>query len=218
MDFPKGFHQEVIESRESTSDIDFSVDSVKNRVDVSPLISGGSNFKTHTLVVKSSSKIIYRPSLGGALFVLLFVVIGIGIVTYQMINDSGLMSDPTISNFMLLSIGLIFTILGGVFCYFIFKPRVFDKQTGYYYKNYTFKLHEKDLKHQFRLRSIIAVQIIGETIKSDDGSYGSFELNLVLEDHSRRNVVDHGNLRSIIDDAHILSDFLNVPIWHAESN
>ena len=41
---------------------------------------------------------------------------------------------------------------------------------------------------------------------------------LVLEDGTRRNVVDHGSLKTIIDDAHIVSEFLNVPIWHAESN
>lgn len=65
------------------------------------------------------------------------------------------------------------------------------------------------------LKSIVAIQIIGEHVPTDDGSYKSFELNLVLEDSSRKNVVDHGNLKSIISDAEILSDFLNIPIWHA---
>ncbi|WP_092447345.1 hypothetical protein [Winogradskyella sediminis] len=68
------------------------------------------------------------------------------------------------------------------------------------------------------MKSIVAIQIIGEYVQSDDGSYKSFELNLVLDDASRRNVVDHGNLKSIIKDAEMLSAFLNIPIWHAGSN
>ena len=30
-------------------------------------------------------------------------------------------------------------------------------------------------------------------------------------------MIDHGNLKSLIRDAEWLSEFLNVPIWHAES-
>lgn len=103
----------------------------------------------------------------------------------------------------------------------IYKPRIFDKQQGLYYATYQFKLHKsrrQQTKDYLSLKSIVAIQIIGEYVQSDDGSYKSFELNLVLDDASRRNVVDHGNLKSIIKDAEMLSAFLNIPIWHAGSN
>ena len=74
------------------------------------------------------------------------------------------------------------------------------------------------LKHQFPLAKIVALQIIGEHIRDEDGSFNSFELNLVLTDNSRRNVIDHINLKAIIKDAKDLSNFLNVPIWHATSH
>ncbi len=99
-------------------------------------------------------------------------------------------------------------------------PRVFDKQLGLYYRSYKMDLHisKKDSKNQILLKSIVAIQIIGEHVSSDDGSYKSFELNLVLDDSTRKNVIDHGSLKTIIDDAHVLSEFLNVPIWHSKSN
>ena len=105
--------------------------------------------------------------------------------------------------------------------YHFYMPCVFDKQLGIFYKSYTFKLHEANRKQRdnyIPLKSIVAIQIIGEHVRSDDGSYKSFELNLVLEDNTRKNVIDHGNLKSIIDDAHMLSEFLDVPIWHANSS
>ncbi len=39
-----------------------------------------------------------------------------------------------------------------------------------------------------------------------------------MDDGERFNVVDHGNLKSLIRDAEWLSEFLNLPIWHAESS
>jgi hypothetical protein len=190
----------------------------KKDIDVSPLKPGGSNFKTHVLVSKSSSQLRYRPSIGGALFVFVFFSIGLGFVIYNLAFDSGLMDNPSFFNFFGLSFGLIFTFTGIYMTFYLFKPRVFDKQIGYYYKKYSFKPNSKNLKNQLRLSTIVALQIIGETIRDEDGSYGSFELNLVLEDGTRRNVVDHGNLKSIIDDAHVLSEFLDIPIWHAETH
>ena len=46
-------------------------------------------------------------------------------------------------------------------------------------------------------------------------SYYSYELNLVLEDGSRVNVVDQGNLKRLRSDAQTLSRFLDKPVWDA---
>ncbi len=46
-------------------------------------------------------------------------------------------------------------------------------------------------------------------------SYYSYELNLVLDDGSRINVVDHGNLDRLRGDAQTLSRFLDKPVWDA---
>ena len=65
------------------------------------------------------------------------------------------------------------------------------------------------------LETIHALQLISEWVSSDDGGYHSFELNLILKDGGRLNVVDHGGQDRIREDAKVLSDFLNVPVWDA---
>ncbi len=59
-----------------------------------------------------------------------------------------------------------------------------------------------------------ALQLISEYV-SGKSSYYSYELNLVLDDGSRINVVDHGNLAAIREDAGKLALFLAKPLWDA---
>jgi hypothetical protein len=220
MDLPEGYHREVIEARESSEAIDFTDSRVEIVADTKPLNSGGASFKTHKLVKISSSKLAYRPTFFNVLFCSTFFIIGLSVIAFYVFAYFQLLSIPYPKSWFMLIFGSIFSLVGGYFCYTSFMPRVFDKQLGIYYKTYTFNFHSTriDSKSQITLKSIIAIQIIGEHIKSKDGSYKSFELNLVLDDKSRRNVVDHGNIKSIVDDAHVLRDFLNVPIWHEKTH
>lgn len=98
----------------------------------------------------------------------------------------------------------------------------FNKSKNLYHKSYskneTNRNTKKIQKNQIPLSEIIAIQIIGELVRGKNKSYNSFELNLVLTDNTRRNVIDHGNLKSIISDAERLSHFLNIPIWHSTSH
>ena len=48
-------------------------------------------------------------------------------------------------------------------------------------------------------------------ISGSKSSYYSYELNLVLHDGSRINVVDQGNLKRLRSDANTLSQFLESP-------
>ena len=60
-----------------------------------------------------------------------------------------------------------------------------------------------------------ALQLLPELVRGDKSSYYSYELNLVLSDGTRRNVVDHGSLAKLREDAAQLSARLNLPIWDA---
>ena len=77
------------------------------------------------------------------------------------------------------------------------------------------------LKHFAELEKVHALQIIAELCsnKTERGrrtkTYHSYELNLVLEDGKRINVVDHGDQDSLREDAGTLSAFLGKPIWDA---
>lgn len=208
-----------LNTKTSVSGIDFTNASLKESVAKTPLKSGGASFKTHTLVKESSSKLIYKPSIAMALFAFVFLAVGLAVVFFSANKLINSIDYDSKAEFISLFFGLIFTTAGVLMFYFFYMPRVFDKQHNLYYKTHKFKLHynkSKKWSTYIPLKNIRALQIIGETISSDNGNYNSFELNLVLEDGSRKNVVDHGSLKTIIDDAHVISEFLNVPIWHAK--
>ena len=46
-----------------------------------------------------------------------------------------------------------------------------------------------------------------------NSSFTSYEINLILKDWSRINVIDHWNKNAILEDAKILWDFLRVRVW-----
>ena len=216
MNLPKKNNQKVIKGNQSNS-TDYK-EELKSIVSTSPLIYGGASFKTNVLIESSSSKLVYKPTIGTAIFCFIFLAVGLGVLYFNTIHLFN--ADSSIKNFnwFLIIFGLIFSTAGGVMFYKFYKPRVFDKQLGIYYKAYRPNIsYNRNSINVIPLKSISALQIIGEHVKSDKGSYKSFELNLVLSDGSRKNVVDHGNLKSIINDAEILSSFLNIPIWHAGS-
>ena len=62
-------------------------------------------------------------------------------------------------------------------------------------------------------REIHAIQLISEHVSGNKSSYYSYELNLVSRDGVRTNVVDHGKLDQVREDAKTLAEFLEVPVW-----
>lgn len=199
-------------------EINAELDDLRYKVETSPLKGGGASFKTNVLIKESSSRFVYKPSRGVALFNFLFLAIGLGVLFFGIspLFKNGF--DFAAIEWFLIIFGLLFAGAGALMFYFFYMPRVFDKQLGIYYKAYKADIHhiKKDTKKKYiPLKSIIAIQLIGENVRSDKGSYNSFELNLVLDDGTRKNVVDHGSLKTIISDAEELSAFLNIPIWHA---
>ena len=66
------------------------------------------------------------------------------------------------------------------------------------------------------LAEIYALQILKEYVQSDKGGYYSYEMNLVLADASRINVVDHGDVKRIRREAAMLAAVLDmIPVWDA---
>jgi len=84
------------------------------------------------------------------------------------------------------------------------------------------RLEKEALKDYIDLADVYAIQLIKEYVPGSSGTdsrsspYYSYELNLVLKDGERMNVVDHGNLTRIRADAIKLGEFLgNLPVWDA---
>ena len=118
-----------------------------------------------------------------------------------------------------LSIGFVFSIAGGCMLYFGTAPIVFDKREGRFWKGRRAPDEVFDrtvIKHLAALEEIHALQLISEQCSNSDGpSYRSYELNLVLKNGRRINVVDHGDQNKLREDAETLSAFLEVPTWDA---
>jgi hypothetical protein len=194
-------------------------DEVAMKTEWSPLKGGGSNFQTHKLVVMNYNRFEFKSTLGAKIFSFIFLTVGIAMPILfgrEMIYE---IRDLYQSEFLfILLFGLVFTTVGGWLFYSFAKPVIFDKTLGLYWKGWNKPKHYMAKMEEgisSRIGDIYALQIIPELIRSDNKSYVSYELNLVLEDGSRMNVVDHGSPEKIRDDAKKLAEFLDVSIWDA---
>ena len=176
----------------------------------SPLNKGGSGGRTRKLVFRGTHKIEFSPTALGLFFPVLFFVAGIFLI-HAAIRSS---SPFTIGG---LIFGIVTLGVGGVFLYFVMTKSVFDKASGVFYKTHR-KINSKGnlefTPQREPLDQIHALQLVGESVRLENRSaFMSYELNLVLGSGKRINIADHGNLDAIRQDARILSEFLEKPLW-----
>ncbi len=179
-----------------------------------PLKPGGANFKTNALVKVSPSVYRYQLSTGGKLFIGLFGTIGI--VAFLFGLNMTIQSDISTGFFPML-FGSIFTLVAYITYRSMGTPKVFDSSLGFFWighKQPGFSGDQKtDSNHLIYFSEIKALQILSERVRSKNGSYYSYEINLVMKDASRFNVVDHGSYTQIRVDAELLSEMMAIPIW-----
>lgn len=192
-------------------------DPLAETVEWAPHKRGGSSFHTHRLAAVDSHRLEFRPTLGAKLFAGIFIAAGIGFPLFFYFAGFGSEESGWAVLFVWL-FGLIFAGVGGGIYYMMNKPRVFDKLTGMYWRghkkpDYIYK--PEGARHAAMLGRIHAIQLLREYVKSDKTSYYSYELNLVLNDGRRINVIDHGKKSEIVNDARTLGEFLGVPVWNA---
>jgi len=201
--------------KKSTFDLSVFDDPLASKTSWTPAYSGGANFKTRTLKKISQSELHFVASTGAKFFGLAFLLFPfffliIGFSTTEKMEFSLDLLGFVIVPFAFLCLG-----------FFIYrkysKPIIFNMQSGYFYKgkkNKELSLNPKENKDTFKLEKIKALQLLSEYIRGNKSSYTSYEINLVFEDGSRYNVVDHGHRSSIEKDAITLSNFLGVPLWN----
>jgi hypothetical protein len=192
-------------------------DPVARKTEWSPKKAGGASFRTHRLETPSVTRMEFRLTLGAKLFCWLFVGMGGGI-PLVIISRTMQAGTDFMSILPVPCIGIVFVGVGLGMLHFMGKPRVFDKASGRYWKG------EKDpnrtgpqleAEDSLALSDIYALQLLSEYVRGDKSSYYSHELNLVLENGRRVNVIDHGKLTSLREDAGTLAGFLAVPVWDA---
>jgi len=179
---------------------------------------GGTNFRTHRLVrhPHRPERIEFKATVGLKLFCLVFVVIGIAAGTIAPAVMAGRGDVPPIALLIPIGVSLVFIVVATVIYRLAARPRVFDKSVKYFWlgrktPEVVFAAETSD--KWVLLDDIHAVQIVREFCRSDKSSYTSYELNLVLHDGRRMNVVDHGNQAALQADAREVAAFLGVPVW-----
>ena len=113
--------------------------------------------------------------------------------------------------------GLAFAAAGAGIYYLVSRPRVFDMDVLWYWKGRK-PLDEAEVKQRRNaalLEQVHAIQLLRELCSGESSNYYSYELNLVMHDGSRTNVIDHGKLDCIKQDAHRLAAFIGVSVWDA---
>jgi len=181
-----------------------------------PLRSGGSNFRTHRLVEKGYHRFEFKSTIFALVFYLIFFLVGSGLLGFALYSEFLNSFQLEESSLILSAIGIVFFLVGLGLIISGTKPIVFDKMSGYFWKGRTSPNQNIEYSKPelfTHLNEIHALQIIQERVSSDKSSYYSYELNLVLRDGQRKNVIDHGNLDRLQEDAQKISEFLNKPLW-----
>lgn len=198
-------------------------DSVAARTQWGPAKSGGASFGTHKVVRVDPQRLEFRPTGGALAFYGIFLGGGLVVlVVTPLIGVSGIVDIPDdvpLAIFIASALsGLVCAVAGALLLRSGSAPIVFDKRRGAYWRGRVAP-HELSNRHGHKetaaLDEVRALQVISERCTSKDSSYYSYELNLVLDDATRINVVDHGNIDSLREDAEALGSFLDVPVWDA---
>lgn len=183
-------------------------------LDWTPLKGGGSNYRTKKFKMVSDKKVIFEPTKLNYIFPIIFC--GMPLLFVSIIASSG--ERPPFFVYLML---LLFFSIGIAVGYFLLQPVTFDFERNIFYKGY------KPSGRVVNLSEVKGIQIINEyvvsTSTSSNGSrntsrFYSYEINLVLTDGRRVNVVDHGDKNSIIEDTKSLARLLNVPVYTQDNN
>lgn len=195
-------------------------DPVALQAEWSPARGGGANFRTHKLVTLHADRLEFQAALGAKLFCAIFALVGIIVpcgFLFAMLINREFAADIGVIVIVPVLMGLAFLAVGAALFYCGTAPIVFDRYRGYFWKGRKAPNEVLDisaLTDACRLGDIHAVQLISE-LCSGKSSYYSYEMNLVLHDGRRYNVVDHGDQDKIRADAQAVAAFLNVPVWDA---
>jgi hypothetical protein len=194
-------------------------DPVAEQTSWMPAKGGGANFRTRKLVTVTPNRIEFRASMGAKIFFGSFLLGGIGVAVgvsaFHFSTGTFPFSPDTV---LPLFAGIGFAVVGGCLLYFGTAPIVFDKSRGFFWKGRKARegvFDSNSLKHFAGLEDIHALQLISEYCRGSKRSYYSYELNLVLRNGRRINVMDHGDCEKLREDAQTLSQFLERPVWDA---
>ena len=187
----------LFQDKREILDLESFEDELAFRISWDPLVGGGTNFCTHRLQKTSglmNNSIEFKPTFIAYLVSISFAVLGLIAILSSGSSGSGALIALAPLGFGLWSLRDLVKQKSS----FSSSSRVFCKNT----KSCGFD-------------NICAIQLLREYVSGNKNSYYSYELNLVCINGERINIVDHGALHAIREDASILADYLSIPVWDA---
>lgn len=191
-------------------------DPIAQRVDWGPCKRGGSSYKTRILTEIDQNHLEYKSSFISKLFPGIFMFQG-GSAVIALLLMPNLVAGDTI-------FPIIFGSFAFVMGYFLWTrmnyPIMFDLLDRVYW---TGSKDPRSSKVKVEFDDIYAIQLVSELVTQKSRSRGhtsyrrfrSVELNFIFKDGERINVIDHGDLKVIREDAQRLSKLIGIPVWDA---
>jgi len=190
----------LFQDKREILDLESFNDELALRISWDPLVGGGTNFCTHRLQKMPglmTDSIEFKPTFVAYLFSVLFTVFGLiaCFLTFSTGSaDIGVLISLSFFGFGLWS-----------FWRLVKQKSIFNGSSRVFLKN----------EKSFGFDDICAIQLLREYVSGNKSSYYSYELNLVCMNGERINIIDHGALRAIREDASMLADYLSIPVWDA---
>lgn len=191
-------------------------DELATKTDWRPLFEGGTSNTTYSFNKVSPRRAEFRAHGNVKLTSTLFIIVGAGLVAAMLLD---LFDVDMPAFYAALAFGAFFIFIGIKRLQRLETPRIFDLDNGHLWIGKEAPKDDISTDTQCCLDEIHAIQLLHERCRSAGDSasdyFYSYEMNLVLQDGQRFNVVDHGHLTRIRNDADSLSRFLDVPVWDA---
>lgn len=200
-------------------------DAVAMNTSWQPLVKDG--FKGHSHSIREMTADRLQTKTVARMFLVPFLIIFIGIVLLLIaLTGSGVdfltdfltidLKKNNLFQYIVIAAAVFMLAKGLNKLRLLTKTVNFDRSVGYYWRGKP-GLDSREVKKRNEwctLADIHALQIIEERIYVDKSTgYSSYELNLVLKNSERLNVMDHSDLLNLRRDAKKISEFLNVPVW-----
>ena len=189
----------IFQDKREILDLTSFGDELALKISWEPLVGGGTNFCTHRLRAKSdagSDVIEFEITVAAILFSVAFLAAGLT----SLVSAASSGSNPTIlAAIAMTGFGIwnAYQMAG--------QKTIFNRSScSFSIKGITASLE-----------NIRAIQLVREYVSGNKNSYYSYELNLVCSSGDRINIVDHGSLRAIREDAEMLAHYLSLPVWDA---
>ncbi len=219
--FMEDIQKKALEKQERFNNYISSIDEeiVKNSSFI-PLKRGWTNIKSHDLIIENNWNYLFKVKwFFPEVFLGIFFtpIITIIIILYSKNFEVNNMFWEFL---WLIIFSIIFSWLAWLIFYSLHRSYIFDFQNGYFYDTkYAKKLFELIQNEKYKdkiisINEIHALQIISERVHGKNTSYTSYELNMILKNSSRVNIIDHWNLEEIRKNASELANKLWVKVYY----